>query len=838
MCQRSKNMKKKAGSGSGSLYRLSGGVLTGWCAVTGASTPALAQTDSGVEALDTVVVIGTRRVDRSVQESNVAVDVVGGDALGATGYTALSRALVEQVPSFNSPPTQFTDGSDHVQLIALRGLSPDQTLVLVNGKRRHASSLINVVGGTIGIGASTVDLNTIPMAAIERVEVLRDGAAAQYGSDAIAGVINLVLKSADSGGDLTVSASQYQTRFNPKFRGPYAGNALPRNESLSDGETYTVSANAGLPLADGFINLTAEYQDRGPTNRAGLDPQPNYPALPDGSPDPRERTFNRLNHRIGQADTQDLELFYNSRLPVGETVELYSFGSYNDRSSDNPGFYRHANEPSRNNTNLYPDGFLPFIDADIKDYSVAAGATAELGAWSSDFSLVYGSNEYDIGVYNSLNAALGASSPTEFDIGGFTYDQWVANLDFSRQVDIGPFASPLSIAFGAEYREEKYRIVAGEPASYVGTGSQVFPGFKPEAAAATSGANRSAYGVYLELDVDVTDKWNATLAGRFEDYNDFGSTTNGKFATRYELTDAIALRGSVSTGFRAPTLQQNYFGAQQTIQLFGFLLELFTLPVNSAVAQTLGATRLEPEESVNISAGLVLRPLERLDVTLDFYHIEIDNKISLTEQLSGNQQALIDAGVLGPDDFALYSYFVNGVDVEARGFDLIATYRPEGTVWGAIRYTLGFNYSENEVTGVPVVPAAQAGLEPEEFWGGQRRIAIETGQPDTKLNLGIDWELAAFEATLRVTRYGKVQPFHFDIPGTFTLRPKWIADLEGRYNFTEHVQVALGANNLFDTYPDTMPLVVDSQDGITAHSALSPFGSAGRMIYARGSYRF
>jgi len=551
-----------------------------------AAAPAIAQ-DDGADDRDTIVVVGTRVANRSVLDTAVPVDIIKLDDITQTGYTELNQALSYAVPSFNFPLPSITDGTDHVRPATLRGLGPDQTLVLVNSKRRHASPLVNI-NGSIGRGSSAVDMNMIPSAAIRNVQILRDGAAAQYGSDAIAGVIDVQLKDESSGGGATISYGRYET----------SPGALDRD--ISDGETLTVSGWVGLPLGDdGFLTLSGEYRDRAATNRAGLDTRRQYDytnlgsaACPTGDPDTevcalddREATINRLNHRFGGADVQDLALFANAGMALDNGYELYGTASYGQREGESGGFYRLARN-SRNVLAIYPDGFLPLITTDITDYSIGGGLRGEMHGWDSDFSITHGSDELEYGVENSLNTSLGATSQTSFDAGALKYGQTTVNADFVRGFDVDGLASELNVAFGLEYRRETYEIKAGEEASYVqgpfpgAAGSQVFPGFQPSNEV---DEDRDAIGIYVDLEAEVTDRLLVSGALRAESYSDFGETVNGKIAARFDLTDDFAIRGAISTGFRAPSLQQEFFTATSTNFINGLPEEVGTLPDRKSV---------------------------------------------------------------------------------------------------------------------------------------------------------------------------------------------------------------------------------------------------------------
>ncbi len=581
-------------------------------ACTSQSAFAQAQAASAEQSVsdETIIVTGTRRTDRTVSESTVPIDVIGSEALLNQGTTETNRLLNNLVPSFNFPQPSLTDGTDSLRPATLRGLAPDQVLVLVNGKRRHSSALLNL-NGSVGRGSTGVDMNTIPPLAIERIEVLRDGAASQYGSDAIAGVINIQLKKRE-GGRAQVTYGKYITTMEDVAQvdtvspttaasGDPAITFTGRDRRRRDGDTVTLAANFGVPVGDtAYVNLTAEYKDRNPTNRSGPDIRRQY----SGIGDPRETTFDRYNHRFGDGESEDINLFANTGVEVGTTFELYAFGSYGNRTANGAGFYRRSNDArNRDFANggapFYADGFLPFIDADIEDIAAAVGVRGEAGGWNLDLSVNYGSNRIDYGVSNSWNASLGGLvSPTEFDAGGLRSGQTSVNFDAQRSIDLGIGDS--SIAFGGEWRNENYKIIPGEEASYIAgpftfsngaaPGAQVFPGFQPSTAV---DASRDSFAAYVELDTDISDMFNVQIAGRYENFSDFGDTFNGKIAARFEPVEGLAFRGSASTGFRAPGMAQQFFSTTSTNNVAGVgLIEIGTFPVNSPIAIALGAQPL------------------------------------------------------------------------------------------------------------------------------------------------------------------------------------------------------------------------------------------------------
>ena len=473
-------------------------LLAGQAAAADAAKP-----NAEVEEL---VVTGTRAEGRTRLESLAPVDVISTEALARQGTTEMAAALATVAPSLDFPRPAITDGTDSVRPATLRGLAPDQTLVLINGLRRHASALVNV-NGSIGRGSAAVDLNAIPTVAIDKVEVLRDGASAQYGSDAIAGVINMHLREAREGGSASTTFGNYDTEVKT------ARNVAGRHKT--DGPTWTVAGWQGLHLgADGFLTLSGEYRFRNPTSRGDLDPRV---------------TPSKVTSRYGDPQSEDLSFYANAGLPVNDTWSLYGFAGYQNRKTDSAANPRLANN-ANNVLSIWPGGFLPLITTDIDDLTASGGAKGEIGGFKVDAGVVYGSNKVHYGVRDSVNASIGATSPTVFDAGIMQYDQTVAQVDASKPLELG-FAKPANLAFGAEYRQEHYEIHRGDLASYVfggiagkAAGAQGFPGFKPSNEVSK---DRHSEAVYGELDSQITDKFDVDAAVRYENFSDFGSTTTG-----------------------------------------------------------------------------------------------------------------------------------------------------------------------------------------------------------------------------------------------------------------------------------------------------------------------
>src|SRR5918994_7969800 len=729
--------------------------------------------EGDTEALEQVVVTGTRVANRSALETAAPVDIIAADQLQNLGIMEINQALAAALPSFNFPRPGLSDGTDAVRPATLRGLAPDQTLVMVNGKRRHAASLVNV-NGTVGRGSSAVDLNTLPAGIVQSIEVLRDGASAQYGSDAIAGVLNIRLRQAHEGGDASVSYGWRDSSYEVPTGTPddrFAGAVLtptwsapPKLErSVSDGETLVASVWKGLSLGEsGFVTVAAEYKDQEHTERGGWDARRQYPLLPGNVFDPRETTFNRFNSWYGEPEVQQATAFVNAGYDFSTGAHMYGWASWQDRDAKAPGFYRLADDPSnRNVIEIYPDGFLPFISPEVTDYSAAYGVRWKLSDWDMDSSLVYGKNKMEFTIENTLNRSLGVNSPTVFDAGGFDYEQLVLNVSGVRSVAMSSLSSPLNVAIGIEARQEEYAIFAGEPDSYrnggvllngapTPSGSQVFAGFRP---ANAGSEDRTAVGAYLDLEANVTEQFLASVAVRAERYSDFGENLSGKLAGRYDFTDNFALRASVQSGFRAPSLQQQFFQTTSTNFIGGIPFDVTTFPATDPIAQALGAQELDAEDSIGFSVGAVLR-LGEVDITIDAYRIDIDDRIVLSENLTSPavRTFLTNQGFIG---VGAGRFFINGVDTQTQGVDMVVNWPLESGL-GRFDFTFTANYNETEVTRVPSTPQLAALSPPPVLFDRFNILTFEEGTPKDKLSAQVGWNLDRLGATLRAVRYGEV----------------------------------------------------------------------------------
>jgi len=904
-----------------------------------------AQGQNPVSNEQTIVITGTRAANRTVANSPVPVDVIGADQIKNTGQTETNKILNQLVPSFNFPQPSIADGSDAVRPATLRGLSPDQTLVLVNGKRRHVSALLNV-NGTVGRGSAAVDLNLIPGLAIGRVEVLRDGAAAQYGSDAIAGVINVQLKNSNHGGTASVTWGEYLTTVNDVARvtglqtnasgqpilDPTDNRYFLANTNgdrkVQDGAQITTGVNVGVPLgAHGFVNLTGEYHLRQEVNRAGYDLRPNFtlpnPTSPAFTPgmtfDQRELGFDRLEFRFGDPRSHDYSLVLNSGFEFTPGWEVYAFGTYGHRNALSAANWRQYNNTSvnrdwstllpnqaPNNANfvpLTPQGFLPYIDTHLRDYAGTIGVRGDFSGWHLDLSVGRGKDKFDYAVHDTLNTSFGPQSQHDFDAGGLRYAQNIANLDLTRDFAVG-FAKPLTFAAGLEYRHEQFEERPGDHQSWAigpyfraaingttlancntqqgvfnsSTNQCTFPGRGAPAGAqgfpgipdiSRTNAKRHSYAAYAELDTDPIEGLTTTVAGRYEHFSDFGSTWNGKIAARYEFIRGYAVRGAISNGFRAPSLHQQFFTTTSTNFIGGVPVDIATLAVNAPAAVALGAQPLKPEKSVNLSLGATANPFRGLTFTADYYHIKIKNRIVLTETLgtggTGNNstvQAAVTAKLaqLGFPQVAAARFFINGLDTTTQGLDLVAAYRLGLGQYGRWNLTAAYNHNKTKIDKRLNAVGPLAQIPGIVLFGRVEGIRFTDGQPHDKVVLSADGDVGKFGFTARTTRYGKVispgaaNPVSNSAsltalgPDDILLSAKWITDAEVRLHGGHGVEFAIGANNIFDVYPDRSPFgprpasagggFYPANQIYTTYSIFSPFGFDGRFVYGRVSVNF
>ena len=822
---------------------------------------------SAVQLAPIDVVIGSRARHTASEELAVPVDIFPAEELQQQGSTETSVILQAVSPSINFPRQSVVDAGDIVRPFTLRGLSPDHTLVLLNGWRRHQTAVVNSFNYGMGAGSSGVDLNALPSSALDRIEVLRDGAAAQYGSDAIAGVVNLVLKDGAFTPFVNADVGRYTTDDYP-----------------DDGTTTTVNGGWGIPVGRGSLGLFAEFRDREPTNRAWADPfEDAGTGVTDSINDKGQIVQKRNpvpqpNHHWGDGLEKDILTFANFRLPINETgsSEIYSFGGFGHRDGTGNGYRRSAGN-NRNWQEVYPLGFLPEINGKPTDYSAAAGLRGLVAGWSYDLGAEFGHNHFDYNIRNTLNASLGpclavpcapgpdrvlgtADDPgipnqLSFFAGRVLREELVTGLNVARPINLG-LPAPVNLALGAVFRREKYAIREGELASYLNgfhldqdsadvapAGSSVFPGFTPDDA---TERHRNNVGIYADAETDLTSQVLLNVAARFENYSDFGERLTGKVAVRYQPSQQVTLRAAASTGFRAPGLSQIAFGKVTTNVIAGEFIDVGVLPVDHPAAVALGSRPLEEETAFNFSGGVAITPVENLTITADVFHIRINNQILLGATFDDDATlAILAAGGFG---FDAVQYFTNGLDTRAQGVDIAGNLRVPTGPNGTLDLTASFNVTRNKIINVDPLPQVlvDAGSTEPGLLDSVTAIGIEDERPDWRGTLQANFTASRLSALGRLSYFGgfsSAQPGFCDLCRE-NYGGKGLVDAELGYRFNV-VKLALGVRNLFDTYPDqpSSTLVVDDE-GSTAKdfndnfgtfpwAAASPFGYNGRFVYAR-----
>ncbi len=837
------------------------------------------------------VVVGSRARHTAADELAVPVDVFSSEQIKQQGTTETSQILQALAPSVNFPHQSVTDAGDIVRPFTLRGLSPDQTLVLVNGWRQHQTALVNNFTYGMGAGSSGVDLNTIPQSALDRIEVLRDGASAQYGSDAIAGVVNLVMK---------------EGQFTP-FANVDAGRYVSKNYP-DDGTTVDVNGGWGVGLGRGSLALFGEFLDRQPTNRAYADPfEDGGTGVADSINSQGQVVIQRNpvaqpNHHWGDGLEKDVMTMANFRMPLNEarTSEIYTFGGYSFRRGTGNGYRRCGVDcasfiTGRSWREIYPLGYLPEFQPDVTDYSVAGGFRGTTHGWSVDLGASFGHNDFKYNLRNTLNVSLGpcldpaapcapgpdgilgtADDPripnkTSFFAGRPEREEFVTGINATKALEVG-LPAPLNLALGAAFRRERYQITQGEKASWINgghlspdsagpdgvfrgpgdtdddlvtlSGSQVFPGFAPTD---TSNSSRTNVGAYADLETKLTPAFLADVAGRFEHYSDFGSRMTGKLALRYQPSKQLTVRGAASTGFRAPGISQEHFSKVVTNVIAGVPVQVGIFPVNARASRVLGAKPLRDETSVNLSGGFAYSPTANVTFTADYFYIKIDHRIMLSATFLQDStiRTLADSGITGVGGV---QYFTNGLDTRTQGVDLTANLRVPAVGAGALDLTAAVNWTKNEIPRVDSLPpilksAGESGLIDTVTW-----IGITEERPDWRGTLTGQYSLSRFHALARASYYGK---FSSAQPGFCNLcreryGAKTLVDAEVGYRFSQ-VDLSIGVRNLFDVYPDqpSSNVIVDSSGdrskdfnnnfGTFPWAAASPFGYNGRYIYTRAS---
>jgi iron complex outermembrane receptor protein len=773
-----------------------------------------------------VIVTGTRATGLKVENSASPVQVLDATSLARTGQPDLIQALAQNLPSLNAQA--FGGDMANMTLSArLRGLSPNNTLVLVNGKRRHGTANLAVLGGPYQGGAAA-DLNYIPVAAIDHIEVLQDGAAAQYGTDAIAGVINIILKSNYQGGNANVNTGGYVN---------------------GGGHTGDAAANIGLtPFEGSFLSLTAESKYHGFSDRGGIDPRVIDPATMAAMPGlTKAPGYPYLNHIAGDAQYRQHVFAANFGFDIGSDASVYSFATYGKKKARAFENYR---MPNRLPT-IYPNGFSPLETINEQDYALTAGVKGKAAGWTWDLSSTYGKDVARLGVSTSGNVSLftdTGSTPTEFKAGEFRASQWTNNFDLSREFEVG-FATPLNFAVGLEQRRDGYEIVAGDAASRYKEGSQSFPGFSLTDAGSHSRTNKA---VYVDVSGQPLKDWTVDVAARFEHFSDFGNAKVGKLTTRYDFSPVVGVRATYSSGFRAPTLAEQYYSATNVSPRSAFV----QLPPNSAGARLVGVDGLKPEASTNISAGIVLNPAANLAITLDAYQITIRDRIVGSGSLYGsggsvNSPAvtaaiLANGNVLDPTVVQTgINIFTNAINTKSRGLEFVATLASSYGDYGKVDWSAAANYNKVEVIKINQAPTQ---LQPQTLLDASAIADIETSSPEVRVNLGALWKIGKWSVNLREAYYGESSGLDSSDGAVYyknVVKPAWITDLELSYQLTRAWSMSIGANNLFNKYPDQVNATLLAErranldnGAVTIYPTFSPFGINGGYYYARAAMKF
>jgi iron complex outermembrane receptor protein len=868
-----------------------------------------------------VAVVGSRSSSaRTNTDSPVPVDIISPKELKGFSQVDLGQILNYVAPSFSSNRQTVADGTDHIDPASLRGLGPDQVLVLVNGKRRHTTALLNI-NGTVGRGSVGTDMNVIPVAAIERIEVLRDGAAAQYGSDAIAGVINVVLKKNYDGFAASLTSGTNVT--NMKWNTPNIGGGQEaKNLKITDGEVLQFDLSKGFKIGNGgHVVVSGQYNSHGTTNRSGYDNAPTiylgsaggFPGTPAGG-DPAtfrnkiiaddasivsQRNYNRRNMLFGNSSSQNLGMYVNGGIPIGTKAEFYFSGGLTHRTGTGYGNNRvpvsRSQQPLKSDGSLfYADGFLPAIQSTIEDQSLQFGYKTKLGEWNMDLANTFGRNTFNFTVNNSGNATLANNDnqQTKFDAGTLKFDQNTTNLDFSRLYEKVGAISGLNIAFGTEFRRDHYQIEAGETASYsgvvksvptaplsiggaapgttvAGPGSQVFPGFQPSNAVNKA---RTNLGLYGDFEGEIFDRLLLGLAGRYENYSDFGSNFSGKISGRLKLIEGLALRGSVSTGFRAPSLHQRYFSNISTQFVSGLPSNTLTVNNDDPIARkVIGVDALRPETSLSFTTGVTARIAKTTTITVDAYQIAIKDRVVYSGAFSRSLLGFAATDYVGVNNV---NFFANAANTRTQGVDIVINSKNK-VANGGLNVTIAMNFNKNKVTEINstalidspeknVVTTNPGNWFKNLLFDRQQISRIEVWQPNSKINLSAVYSVGKFDFSLRTVRFGQAQYVHNayteakkpdgiywntsnDIAGKAqplfsynsdgsakidqVFNPVWITDLAVSYKITKALNLTFGANNLFDVYPDQIFIDPRNANGSVDYASGRDASNRGRLLF-------
>lgn len=803
--------------------------VSGFAAALAHGAAAADAADAPGNSIDEVIVTGTRSTSRTVTTSLAPIDVLSATAMQKSGKISTRDLISTLVPSANTS-NSGAGASFAIKTLSIRGLAGDQTLVLVNGKRRHNTAIL-FVNGTTQNGQAPPDLDLIPSAGVQRIEVLRDGASAQYGSDALAGVVNIILKDGEGG----------------------SGQIMTGATGAGDGETLQGSINYGVKLGEkGYLNATFNAQTTNLIDRGDVSPNTTSPFYPlvNGQVNPKDTGFNRHTAHPGAPQSQLYVGSYNAAYDLADSVQLYSFGTLSSRNSAAWLTFRTPLNIN-NNISVYPDGYSPRLFLKDRDYQGAVGLKGDLNGFNWDLSTTLGRNKNAF-YTNSLNASLGPASPTYFYAGTLIFKEWTSNFDVTKEFDVGLY-KPMFVAAGVEYREDTFTIKAGQLESYViGTyrapvgqpnaglvtvgGSQGVSGFAPFAAGTFKRKNESAY---LNIEQKLTQSFELSAAGRFEHYSDFGSTETYKVSARWEPIENYALRGTISTGFRAPSLQQEHYGSSSTIGVVlppattTVLYPVQLLPPDNPAAAALGATPLKPEKSTSYSVGIVARPVPGMNITVDLYEIKIKDRILQTGVLGPSVAISNLLASLGLNPQQAVFFYTNAADTKTKGIDFVADYRTDFGSWGEVKWTVSANYNDGKFT--RVIPPA---------FGFTLINRVSQGyftdaQPKDKEIFSAEWNVQKLTSTLRITRYGKLTTISSAPALDDEIAPAGIVDLDLSYQLTDAIRVSIGANNLLDYYPDVVqPANRGGANPFSYYNQTAPYGIGGGFYYAKVNVEF
>ncbi len=779
--------------------------------------------------LDEIIITGNRAKPRTVLDSPVPIDNIGVQELKSTGQESIDKMLTYKIPSYNSSNQTISDATAHFDPADLRGLGPSRTLVLINGKRKNQSALV-YINDTPGKGEVGTDMKSIPTAAVERIEVLRDGASAQYGSDAIAGVINIVLKKGVEHTVLNVDSG-----------------------ITTEGDGFNIGADINTTLnignSGGFVNFTLELYKQELTNRAGEPGGDGLFGVVFGDDDILNGTLPWLQENpdmgmtVGQPEMKKGDFFYNVSLPfINDSGEFYTFGGVSIREGTSFALYRTpywVEDPYflLHESGTEYQGFQPTFETNISDLFSSIGVKFDFFGFNADLSGTFGMNSVDYTIGNTLNVDLGALSPTSFDAGGYSFKNLIANFDLSKNL------GEVSIAFGAEARKEVFVATAGEPDSYFGDGAQSFPGLQPSNAV---NEDRTNFGVYANLDWDATEDFLIGGAVRYEDFSDFGDNFSWKISSRYKLGDKGAIRTSYGTGFRAPSLHQIYLSNIQTLVSGGSVTNQGTFNnVDPVIRDGLGVPQLHAEESKNISAGITLKPANNLSLSVDFYKIDVDDRVLFSGEVGDDGDDSFDNPVeLILEDYNVTSikFFINAVNTETTGVDFVARYSNIDFANGNLGVNFAGNYNNTKIVGQIATPQILADNNYDIF-NRKEQARITDSRPKMKIMLGFDYELEKFSVQLNNTYFGEVTWQHATDPlNDQTFGGKILTDLNFGYDFSEKVSASLSINNLLNVYPD----VIEPNDDFTTDLGgrfkypweVNQFGFNGTILRAEISYKF